>query len=133
MALGQPCASTLVQPRSGGGGAVACLLRWPTTLQPRRNHAPMAHAPNSLAARDIAYLIHPYTNLRVHEKQGPLVITKGKGVWVEDDDGKQYIEGLAGLWCTALGFDNKRLVEAARHQMETMPYSHQFSHRSTMP
>lgn len=91
------------------------------------------HAPNSLAARDIAYLIHPYTNLRVHEKQGPLVITKGKGVWVEDDDGKQYIEGLAGLWCAALGFDNKRLVEAARRQMEVMPYSHQFAHRSTTP
>ena len=93
----------------------------------------MTHAPNSLAARDIAYLVHPYTNLRVHEKQGPLVITKGKGVYVEDDDGKRYIEGMAGLWCTALGFDNPRLVEAAKRQMEVMPYSHQFAHRSTVP
>lgn len=93
----------------------------------------MSHAPNSLAARDIAYLVHPYTNLRVHEKQGPLVITKGNGVWVEDDDGKQYLEGLAGLWCASLGFSNKRLVDAAKRQMEIMPYSHQFSHRSTLP
>ena len=93
----------------------------------------MTHAPNSLAARDIAYLVHPFTNLRVHEKQGPLVITKGHGVWVEDDDGNAYIEGMAGLWCTALGFDNPRLVAAAKRQMELMPYSHQFAHRSTVP
>ena len=93
----------------------------------------MTIAPNSTAARDIAYIVHPYTNLRAHEKQGPLVITRGEGVFVMDDDGKQYIEGLAGLWCTALGFNEKRLVEAAKRQMETMPYSHIFAHRSTMP
>ncbi|MEZ5862287.1 MAG: aminotransferase [Geminicoccaceae bacterium] len=93
----------------------------------------MPIAPNSLAARDIAYNIHPYTNLRVHEQQGPLVITEGRGVFVKDDDGKEYIEGLAGLWCTSLGFSNKRLVEAARRQMEALPYMHQFAHRSTEP
>ncbi len=93
----------------------------------------MPIAPNSLAARDIAYNIHPYTNLRMHEEKGPLVITGGEGIYVKDDDGKEYIEGLAGLWCTSLGFSNKRLVEAARRQMDAMPYSHQFAHRSTEP
>ncbi len=93
----------------------------------------MTIAPNSLAARDIAYNIHPFTNLRVHEQQGPLVITEGRGVFVRDDDGKEYIEGMAGLWCTSLGFSNKRLVEAARRQMDQLPYMHQFAHRSTEP
>lgn len=93
----------------------------------------MTIAPNSLAARDIAYNIHPYTNLRVHESQGPLVITEGKGIYVKDDDGKEYIEGLAGLWCTSLGFSNQRLVEAARRQMASLPYMHLFAHRSTEP
>ena len=51
---------------------------------------------NSLSARDIATLVHPYTNLKVHEKDGPLVISRGKGVYVYDDSGKEYIEGLAG-------------------------------------
>jgi 4-aminobutyrate---pyruvate transaminase len=90
-------------------------------------------APNSLAARDVAYNVHPYTNLRQHERQGPLVITKGEGVWVHDDDGKSYIEGLAGLWCAGLGFSEKRLVEAARRQMERLPYMHVFAHRSHEP
>ena len=62
--------------------------------------------------------------------RAPLVITGGDGVYVIDDDGKRYIEGLAGLWCTALGFSDKRLAEAARRQMEKLPYTHSFSHRS---
>jgi len=93
----------------------------------------MTHAPNSLAARDVAHVVHPYTNLRAHETQGPLVITGGKGVFVHDDDGKDYLEGLAGLWCTSLGFDNQRLVDAATRQMSALPYMHTFAHRSTEP
>jgi 4-aminobutyrate---pyruvate transaminase len=93
----------------------------------------MTLAPNSLQARDIAYTVHPYTNLRQHERQGPLVITGGEGVYVTDDDGKRYIEGLAGLWCTALGFSEKRLVEAARRQLDRLPYTHGFAHRSAEP
>jgi 4-aminobutyrate--pyruvate transaminase len=93
----------------------------------------MTLAPNSLQARDIAYTVHPYTNLRQHERQGPLVITKGEGVFVVDDDGKRYLEGLAGLWCTGLGFSEKRLAEAARRQMEQLPYTQIFAHRSSEP
>ena len=93
----------------------------------------MTYAPNSLAARDIAYLIHPYTNLADHQQQGPLVITKGDGIYVWDDDGNRYIEGLAGLWCTSLGFSEKRLVQAATRQLEQLPYCHIFAHRSTEP
>ena len=59
---------------------------------------------NSLAGRDIEALIHPYTNLALHRERGPLILERGKGIYVWDREGKQYIEGLAGLWCTALGF-----------------------------
>jgi len=93
----------------------------------------MSPAPNSLAARDIAYTIHPYTNLRLHEEKGPLVIAEGEGVYVKDDEGKRYIEGLAGLWCTSLGFKEKRLVDAAKRQMEKLPYGHNFAHRTSEP
>ncbi len=93
----------------------------------------MTYAPNSLAARDVAYTLHPYTNLAVHEQQGPLTITRGEGIYVLDDEGNRYIEGLAGLWCTSLGFSEKRLVQAATRQLETLPYSHLFAHRSTQP
>ena len=63
---------------------------------------------SALGAIDIAHLLHPYTNLEAHEARGPFVITRGEGVYVFDQDGKQYLEGMAGLWCTALGFSEPR-------------------------
>ena len=60
--------------------------------------------PNSPEARDVAYLVHPYTNFRANEEHGPMIIERGDGVYVWDNNGKQYIEGMAGLWSTSLGF-----------------------------
>lgn len=85
---------------------------------------------NSTAGRDVAYVLHPYTNLKRHEAVGPLVITHGKGVRVFDDNGKDYIEGMAGLWCTALGWGEERLAEVAARQMRELPFYHTFNHKS---
>jgi 4-aminobutyrate---pyruvate transaminase len=85
--------------------------------------------PNSAEARDAAHHLHPYANLRALEKDGALVIERGEGIWVHDIHGKSYIEGLAGLWCAALGFDNARLVEAATKQLQTLPFYHSFGAR----
>ena len=93
----------------------------------------MTVIPNSPHARDIASVIHPFTNLKKHQEKGPLIIEKGDGIYVEDLEGNKYIEGLAGLWCTSLGFNNERLVEAAASQMRKLPYYHAFFHRSSMP
>jgi 4-aminobutyrate--pyruvate transaminase len=90
----------------------------------------MAFVGNSAASRDIAYAIHPYTNLKAHETEGPLVITRGEGVFVYDDSGKQYLEGLAGLWCASLGFSEPRLAEAAYAQMKKLPYYHIFASKA---
>ena len=86
--------------------------------------------PNSMAGRDIASYLHPYTNLKTHQETGPLIITRGEGVNVFDEDGNEYIEGLAGLWCTSLGFSNERLIEAATKAMEQLPFYHGFTHKS---
>jgi len=89
--------------------------------------------PNSLNARDIAYQIHPYTNARRHERIGPIVIERGSGIYVYDDQGREYIEALAGLWSVAVGFGEDRLVQAAARQMSKLPYYHTFSHKSHEP
>ena len=83
--------------------------------------------------KDIAHALHPYTNLATHEEQGPLVITRGEGVYVWDDQNNRYLEGLAGLWCVSLGFSEERLAKAAADQFAALPYSHTFAHRSTEP
>ena len=93
----------------------------------------MTSLPNSTASRDIAYHFHPYTNARKHEAEGPLVIVKGKGVHVYDEQGQEYIEGMAGLWSTSLGFGEERLVEAATKQLRELPYYHAFNHKVSTP
>ena len=50
--------------------------------------------PNSPEARDIAHLMHPYTDARRHAEIGPLVIDRGEGVYVEDVHGNRYIEAM---------------------------------------
>jgi 4-aminobutyrate--pyruvate transaminase len=88
---------------------------------------------NSAAARDVASVLHPYTDLKTHLQTGPVVISRGKGVRVWDDAGKEYIESVAGLWCAALGFDNERLVQAAAAQMRKLPFYHAFTAKSHEP
>ncbi len=87
-------------------------------------------SPNSLHARDIAYSLHPYTNARRHEQIGPLIIKGGDGIHVFDDSGNRYIEGMAGLWNAALGFNEERLIEAGVKQLREQPYYHNFNHRA---
>ncbi|MEM7252883.1 MAG: aspartate aminotransferase family protein [Pseudomonadota bacterium] len=93
----------------------------------------MAIRPNSNTARDIAYHIHPHTNFRQHEETGSLVVAKGEGVYVYDDEGKRYLEAMAGLWCASLGFNEKRLADAAYKQMLELPYYHTFNYKTHTP
>ncbi len=74
--------------------------------------------------------LHAYTNAQAHAEQGPLVVVRGHGVEVEDDQGRRYIEGMSGLWCASLGFSHPRLAEAGAQALRTLPYYHTFNHRS---
>ncbi|MEM8729663.1 MAG: aspartate aminotransferase family protein [Pseudomonadota bacterium] len=93
----------------------------------------MTRIPNSLHASDMAHSMHPYTNMRLHEEQGPMIITKGDGLHVYDSEGKEYIEAMAGLWSVAVGFSEPRIAEAAYKQMLELPYYHSFAHKAHAP
>ncbi len=85
---------------------------------------------SNMAVRDIETVIHPYTNLAKFRETGPLIIEHGKGIYLYDPDGKRYIEGLAGLWCTALGYGNEELVEAAAGAMRRLSFTSVFGGKS---
>jgi len=88
---------------------------------------------HSFAARDVRSVIHPFTDLAHHVEEGPLVLSRGDGVYVLDEHGRRYLEGMAGLWCANLGFSEARLVEAAREQMTRLPTYHLFGGKSHAP
>jgi 4-aminobutyrate--pyruvate transaminase len=85
----------------------------------------------TLAEADRTHFVHPQTNLAAHGD--PLVIARGDGCWVWDDAGNRYLEAMAGLWCAGLGFSEPRLVDAARRQMEALPYYQSFGGRGHEP
>jgi 4-aminobutyrate---pyruvate transaminase len=87
----------------------------------------------NLQTRAVETLIHPYSNQATIRDTGPLVFERGKGVYIYDTEGKAYLEGMAGLWCTALGYDNEELVEAAATQMRKLPFGHLFTAKSHDP
>ena len=93
----------------------------------------MSDRPNSPAARDIAYHLHPYTNARQHEAVGPFIVNRGKGIYVYDEQGNEYIEGLASLWCASLGFSEERLARVAAEQFAKLPTYHNFAHKTAEP
>ncbi len=97
--------------------------------RPLHNVAP----PGSLEAKDLEHLLHPATNLKVHHEKGPTVAMRAKGVYLWDNKGKQYLEGMAGLWCTALGYGEPELARVAKEQMEVLCYSQLFASRTNEP
>jgi len=88
---------------------------------------------SNMQARDMASLLHPFTNLVTLRQTGPLVLERGKGVFVYDSNGKDYLEAMGGLWCTALGWGEEELVEAAAEQMRKLPFAHVFGGKSHEP
>jgi 4-aminobutyrate---pyruvate transaminase len=88
---------------------------------------------NSASARDLAYMLHGNVNLRAHENRGPTLISRGAGIYVYDENGKEYIEGIGGAWCIALGLGEERLAKAAADQMKTLSYYHTFFHKTHDP
>ncbi|NLC35901.1 MAG: aminotransferase class III-fold pyridoxal phosphate-dependent enzyme, partial [Alcaligenaceae bacterium] len=94
---------------------------------------PIDAFPTDTRSRDISYHLHPYTNAVKHKEVGPLVIERGEGIYVYDEHGKRYIEGMAGLWSVAVGFNEARLVETATQQMQKLPFYHTFTHKANNP
>ena len=72
-------------------------------------------------------LLYPTTNLTQVEQ---LNIVRGDGIYVYDEAGNRYLEGLAALWCSALGYGNEEMIEAITQQLKTLPYSHMFGGRT---
>ena len=88
---------------------------------------------NTLMQADADHHLHPNTNPRAVVRDGAMVITGGDGIRITDENGKTYIEGLAGLWCCSLGFSEERLVRAAERQLRQLPYYHSFVGRVPAP
>src|SRR6202000_914910 len=83
--------------------------------------------------RDMQALLHPFAPLRLLDQNGPLILERGKGVFVYDAQGRDYIEAMSGLWSTALGWGENELADTAAEQMRKLSYGHLFAGKSHEP
>ncbi|MBZ0271085.1 aminotransferase class III-fold pyridoxal phosphate-dependent enzyme [bacterium] len=83
---------------------------------------------------DAAHNMHPFTDhAAMNAAGGARIIARGEGARVYDTEGKEYIDGMAGLWCVALGYGRKELASAAARQMEELAYYNAFFMSATPP
>lgn len=80
-------------------------------------------AANSLVELDRRHLVHPVSSFRGHEARGVRLLTSAQGATVTDAEGRQLIDGFAGLWCVNAGYGQESVVEAAARQMRQLPYA----------
>ena len=92
----------------------------------------MTDTQSTLIERDLAHLVHPLHNRKLHAAAGHVWV-KGEGALLTDADGREYIDGLSGLWNVVAGHGRKDIVQAATRQMETLAYCSGYAGSSNVP
>ncbi len=72
---------------------------------------------------DLKYIWHPFTQMKKYEgDEKPIIIKKGKGIYIEDVDGNKYIDAVSSWWVNTLGHSNKRLNKALYNQAKKIEH-----------
>ena len=84
-------------------------------------------------AGDVQHHLHPFTDPEDLRRRPPRMIVRGEGVRIWDSHGHEILDAMSGLWCVNLGYGRADLVEAAREQMQRLPYYNTFFQTTTQP
>jgi adenosylmethionine---8-amino-7-oxononanoate aminotransferase len=95
------------------------------------DYARMTHLDNmvsldpaqNLAARDLAHVWHPCTQMKDHERDVPMIpIRRGRGPWLEATDGKRYLDAVSSWWVNLFGHGNAEINAAVAAQLEQLEH-----------
>lgn len=98
---------------------------------PRHQAGHLMH--NSLVESDRDHLIHPVVSWTQHEKRGVTILQSAKGAYLRDAEGRELLDGFAGLWCVNVGYGHDSIVQAAAEQMARLPYATGYFHFGSEP
>jgi putrescine aminotransferase len=84
-------------------------------------------------AADSAHHLHPFSDHKALHQGKVKIITGADGVYLTDDAGNRILDGMAGLWCVAVGYGRQELVDAAATQMQVLPFYNTFFKTATRP
>ena len=80
----------------------------------------MSSANTAYVARDLAHVWHPCTQMKDHEQLPPIPVRRGEGAWLEDYEGKRYLDAISSWWVNLFGHANPRINAAVRAQLEQL-------------
>ena len=86
-----------------------------------------------LREADSRHYLHPFTDFRALAAEGSRVMVRGEGVFIEDSDGKRYLDGMSGLWCSNVGHGRAEIAEAVFEQMKELAYYNSFFKTTNAP
>jgi len=84
-------------------------------------------------AADAAHFLHPFTDFKTLAAKGSRIITRAEGIHLWDSDGHRIFDAMSGLWCVNVGYGQRALIDAATHQLETLPFYNAFFQTATPP
>jgi putrescine aminotransferase len=77
-------------------------------------------------ALDRAHHLHPFTDFHELGEQGTRVITRAEHIYIYDIDGREYLDGMSGLWCCNLGYSRHEIIDAVTRQLQELPFYNNF-------
>lgn len=101
------------------------------TTHSRASNAENSPSTDVVQALDNAHHLHPFTVHHELRDQNPRVISKAKGVYLWDSDGNRIIDGMAGLWCTQVGYGVEELADIASDAIKSLSYYNTFFQTTT--
>ena len=75
-----------------------------------------------LQDKDLKYIWHPCSQMKDYEKFPPIVIEKGKGVYLKDVNGKTYLDAVSSWWVNLFGHSNQRINDALYNQANNLEH-----------
>jgi len=83
--------------------------------------------------QDKDHFIHPWTDFSTFKDEGSLILTDGSGITLTDSEGRQFMDGIGGLWCVNIGYGREEMADAIAEQARRIPYFSTFGHHTTPP
>lgn len=91
------------------------------------------HDTFTLWQKDKDHFLHPWTMFDSFKEEGSLIITEGDGAYLQDANGKRYLDGVGGLWCTNIGLGREEMADAIAEQVKRLAYANPFVDMTNAP
>lgn len=75
---------------------------------------------------DKAHFLHPFTDFKEYKETDTAIYTKAEHIYIYNEEGKQLLDGMSGLWCCNLGYSQPKINEAITNQLNTLPFYNAF-------